>query len=368
MNFDFSEDQRRLQEEVRRVLGDHSTSAHVRRVLEGEAAYAADTWRELAGLGALGGGPPRGQGGGGAGPPGAVPFCADGGRGGGRRTQAAVPLAGSIYMAAEAIRRAGSAAQQAAWLPRLASGEVIGTAMLAAHGEHALRAEPARLEGGRLTATFNAVPDGMAASVLVALVGDALVLVDLAGAGVSREAQASIDPTHPLARVVCAGAPVEVMAASGGAAIAAAVADGAAVLLAFEQVGGAERALYVARDYVLERRAFGRIVGGFQAVKHKLAEIYAEIELARAHAYYGAWALATGAAELPRAAAAARVAATGAYTLAAEESLHLHGGIGFTWEMDCHLHLRRARWLGQIIGTQHYWRERLASSLIEEAA
>jgi acyl-CoA dehydrogenase len=145
------------------------------------------------------------------------------------------------------------------------------------------------------------------------------------------------------------------------------VVQGAAVLLAFEQIGGAEAALYAARDYVMERKTFGRVVGGYQGVKHTLADLFAELEIARAHAWYGAWALSSGARELARAAAAARVAATEAYNRVAEESLHLHGGIGFTWEMDCHLHLRRARWLGQIIGTRHLWRDRLADALIEEA-
>jgi acyl-CoA dehydrogenase len=363
MNFDFSEDQRRLQEEVRRMLSDYSTSSAVRRVLEGESLYCADTWTQLAGLGALGLALPEAHGGAGMG---LLELCLVAEEAG--RALAAVPLVSSIYMAAEVIRRAGSEAQQAEWLPRLASGEAIATAMIAAHGQHALVVEPSRIENGRLFATLNAVPDGMAAQLCVVLVDDALVLVGLDGAGVRRTAQASLDPTRPLAQIVCDGATVELLAAHGGQQIAATVTDGAAVLMAFEQVGGAERALYAARDYALERRAFGRVIGSFQAVKHKLADIFASIELARAHAYYGAWALATGADELTRAAAAARVAATAAYTLAAEESLHLHGGIGFTWEMDCHLHLRRARWLGQIIGNEHYWRERLATTLIEKAA
>jgi acyl-CoA dehydrogenase len=363
MNFDFTEDQRRLQDEVRKVLTDHSTSAHVRQVLDGEALFNSDTWQQLAGLGALGVAIPEQHGGAGMG---LLELCLVAEEAG--RSLAAVPLASSIYMAAQAIGRAGSAEQQAAWLPRLASGEAIGTAMIGQTGQRVLSAATPYLADGMLTATFNAVPDGMAAQVMVTLVGDALVLVDLTANGVTRTAQKSIDPSRPLAQVVCDAAGVEVLVANGGAAIAAEVTNGAAVLLAFEQVGGAERALYAARDYVLERRAFVRVVGSFQAVKHKLADIYALVELARAHAYYGAWALATGAAELPRAAAAARVAAIEAYTLASEESLHLHGGIGFTWEMDCHLHLRRARWLAQIIGTEHIWRERLTSSLIEEAA
>lgn len=363
MNFDFSDDQRRLQQEVRRVLADHSTSANVRRVLEGEAPFCPDTWRELAGLGALGIAIAEEHGGAGMG---LLELCLVAEEAG--RALFAAPLLSTVYLAAEAIRRAGSVAQQQAWLPRIAGGETVIATVLDQRPHRVRKDARIALDGDRLTGMLNAVPDGMAAEVALVLADGRLALVELNAAGVERSAQKSLDPTRPLARIAFSDARGELLDAADGDAIAAQVVDGAAVLLAFEAVGGAERALHAARDYVLERRAFGRVVGSFQGVKHKLAEIYAQIEIARAHAYFGAWAMATGAPQLPRAAAAARVAATTAYTLAAEESLHLHGGIGFTWELDCHLHLRRARWLGQILGNEHLWRERLAASLIAEAA
>ena len=98
-------------------------------------------------------------------------------------------------------------------------------------------------------------------------------------------------------------------------------------------------ALEMARDYALERYAFGRPIGSFQAIKHKLADVYVAIELARSNAYYGAWALSADAAELPLAAATARVSATEAFHLASKENIQTHGGIGFTWDVDCHLYL-----------------------------
>ena len=116
--------------------------------------------------------------------------------------------------------------------------------------------------------------------------------------------------------------------------------------MAFEQVGGADRALEMARDYALDRMAFGRPIGSFQAIKHKLADMYVANTLARSNAYYAAWALAAGEGELAEAAANARISATEAYRLSAAESLQTHGGIGFTWEHDCHLHYRRAHLLG----------------------
>jgi acyl-CoA dehydrogenase len=362
MNFDFSDDQRRLQEEVRRVLADHSSSAAVRTVLEGEALLDAGTWGALAGIGALGVAIPEAQGGAGMSHLETCLIAEECGR-----ALVAAPTFSTLYLAAETLRHCGHETAQAKWLPRVAGGEAIITMALSTDG-HALPVTPLQMEHGRISATLNAVPDAMAAQALLLLANDALMLVDLTASGVTRRAQSSLDPTRPLGQILLDQAPSQTIMADGAAASVEVVRNGAAVLLAFEQIGGAEAALHAARDYVMQRRAFGRIVGGFQAVKHKLADIYTAIELARAHAWYGAWALASGAPELPRAAAAARVAATQAYTLAAEEGLHLHGGIGYTWELDCHLHLRRARWLGQIIGNRHEWTERLAATLIAEAA
>ena len=107
------------------------------------------------------------------------------------------------------------------------------------------------------------------------------------------------------------------------------VIDGAAVLFAWEQLGVAESALIQARDYALQRFAFGRAIGSYQAIKHKLADMYVKNEVARSNAYYGAWALSSNAAELPEAAAAARVAASEAYWFASKENIQTHGGMGF---------------------------------------
>ena len=99
----------------------------------------------------------------------------------------------------------------------------------------------------------------------------------------------------------------------------------------------------MAKAYALERYAFGRVIASYQAIKHKLADMYVKNELARSNAYYGGWALGTDAAELPLAASAARVAASDAFWFASKENIQTHGGMGFTWEVDCHLYYRRAR-------------------------
>lgn len=362
MNFDFSDDQRLLQDAVRTMLAETSTSQAVREVLEGRASHSEAVWLNLIEMGAAGAAIPEQYGGAGLG---YLELCLVAEEAG--RHLAAVPLASSFYLAAEAILRAGSEAQKQHWLPKIAGGELVATAALGSRERYRTPA-PLAFDGATLTGTSPALVDGGIAGLAVLRVADDLLLVDLAGAGVSRTPVPTLDPTRPLAALHFDRTPAERLPAADAATLVARVLDGAAVLLAFEQVGGAARVLEATRDYSLERKAFGRQIGSFQALKHKMAEIYTAIELARVHAYYGAWALSSDAPELPRAAAAARVAATRAYTFAAEEGIELHGGIGFTWEMDCHLHYRRARHLGQLIGSEHAWRARLADELIKEAA
>ncbi|HRP66496.1 MAG TPA: acyl-CoA dehydrogenase family protein [Thauera sp.] len=366
MNFDFSDDQRLLQDAVRTMLADTSTSQAVREVLEGRASHSEAVWLNLIEMGAAAAAIPEQYGGAGLG---YLELCLVAEEAG--RHLAAVPLSSSFYLAAEAILRAGSDAQKQRWLPKIAGGELVATAALGSRERYRTPA-PLAFDGATLTGTSPALVDGGIAGLAVLRVADDLVLVDLAGAGVSRRPVPTLDPTRPLAALHFDRTPAERLpaadAATNAATVAARVLDGAAVLLAFEQVGGAARILEATRDYSLERKAFGRQIGSFQALKHRMAEIYTAIELARVHAYYGAWALSSDAPELPKAAAAARVSATRAYVVAAEEGIELHGGIGFTWEMDCHLHYRRARHLGQLIGSEHAWRARLADELIKEAA
>src|SRR6202007_1449654 len=138
--------------------------------------------------------------------------------------------------------------------------------------------------------------------------------------------------------------------------IMGAVIDRAAGVIAFEQVGGAQAALDMAKAYAMERYAFGRPIGSFQAIKHKLADVYVATELARSNAYYGAWALSAEAADMPLAAATARVSASDAFFLAAKENIQVHGGVGFTWDYDCHLYYRRAKLLALSLGSQRYWK------------
>ena len=182
--------------------------------------------------------------------------------------------------------------------------------------------------------------------------------------GVARHRIETVDPTRSHARIEFDNASAELLGQPGeGWRLCETLFDRAAVLFAFEQVGGAQACLDMGTDYAKGRFAFGRAIGSYQAIKHKLVDMYVAIELARANAYYGAWALGTDAAELPVAAAAARVAASEAFNHAARENIQTHGGMGFTWEYDCHLYYRRAKLLSLALGGERRWKDRLISQL-----
>jgi alkylation response protein AidB-like acyl-CoA dehydrogenase len=278
-----------------------------------------------------------------------------------------VPFASSAYLAAEAILAAGTEAQKREWLPRLADGSVIGCLALAEGiGNPSPAAIRVRAVGARLSGAKWPVADGTIAHIAVMVARDeageiALYLTPLAG--VARRELKTLDPTRDQARFDLDGTVAEKLPQTGGWAAVQRLLDRAAILFAFEQVGGADASLQMARGYAMERFAFGRPIGSFQAIKHKLADMYVALELARSNAYYGAWALATDAAELPLAAAVARVSATDAFHLASKENIQTHGGIGFTWAVDCHLFYRRSKQLGLALGGAPFWKNRLVDLL-----
>ena len=365
MNFDYTDDQKALKEEARRFLKSVSPLTVVRAALEAPGKGLDEAlWARIVEQGWCGAAIPENYGGLGIG---YVELCALAEELG--RAVAPVPFASSVYQFAEAILLAGTEEQKQEWLPKVAAGEVVGT-LAFSEGPGVLTAAhiATRFADGKLSGVKLPVTDGLFADHAVVLAtsdaGPGLYLVDLTGPGVVREGLVTLDPTRGEAKVVFDGAPAELLGAAGeGLALLERIHDRAAILLAFEALGGADRCLEMARDYALERYAFGRPIGGYQAIKHKLADVFVANEVARANAYYGAWALSTDAPELPVAAAAARVAACNAYWLASKENIQTHGGIGFTWEADCHFFYRRARHLGLVIGAPRDWKRRLATRL-----
>jgi len=220
------------------------------------------------------------------------------------------------------------------------------------------------LGGARLTGTVTGVAVALAADVLL-VPGDGvpfgLYAVDATAAGVTRTPLVSLDATRPLADVTLDRAPGRQVATGedSARAVAAALTAGAGVL-ASELFGVAEQCLGMTVTYVKERRQFARPVGSFQALKHRLADVWVAVTQARAAARYAAACLATGDPDTPVAVALAKAAAGDAAVLAAQECVQLHGGIGFTWEHPAHLLLKRAKSGALALGTPDRHRASLA--------
>jgi len=365
MNFDFSDEQKQLRDTARKFLAEKCPPKAVRAVVDGKAPYDRDLWKGLAEMGLLGVAIPESYGGTGAGH---LELCVIAEEIG--RSLAPVPFSSTVYLAAEALMLAGSEAQKHKWLPRIAAGEAVGTlALFEGKGNPQPQAIKLAAANGTLDGVKKPVADGAICdfAIVAARTGStgrdtdiSLFLVDMKAAGVETRLFANVDPSRGQAEVTFKACKAEPLGAAGeGWSIVSQVLDRAAILTAFEQVGGADRALEMGRDYALDRIAFGRPIGSFQAIKHMLADMYVSATLARSNCYYGAWALSTNAAELPEAAAAARISATQAFQHCAKNNIQVHGGMGFTWEFDCHLYYRRANATALSLGSMSYWEDAL---------
>jgi len=369
MNFDISEDAKAVADTARDFLREHSPMTAIRRVFDKEIQYDAELWKSMAELGWLGAGIPEKYGGV---EMGAEVLCVLAEEIG--RVLAPVPFSTSVSLATNAICAHGSEAKKSDLLPKLAAGEVIGTFALAeGNGDPNPERIEAKVENGRLNGNKYPVTDGSIADFAVVVARDeateiGLYICDLSTSGITSTSIQSIDPSRNTISLNFENVEVEPLGDAWlGWQSVQNLLDRAAVILAFEQLGGAQACLEMARDYAIERYAFGRPIGSFQAVKHKLANVYITCELARSNAYYGAWALDENSAELSQAAATAHLSSSKAFQLAARENIQTHGGMGITWEADCHMYFRRARSLGLEIGGPIFWQEQLMSQLEQQA-
>ena len=290
------------------------------------------------------------------------------------RSLACTPFFATVCMAANALRRAGTDEQQAAWLPGIASGEVTATLAWVGHPRRwdaqgvgatwALEADGYRLRGSLL-----AVVDGATADLLLVCArgpDDALALfvVPRTLPGVACTGAATMDQTRRSANVNLEDVLVPHDARMAGETdVLAVIFDEAATALAAEQLGVAERCLEMAVDYAKVRRQFGRPIGSFQSIKHKLADLLVAVESARSAAWYAAWAASAAPDELPVAASLAKAWCSDAVFKCAAENIQVHGGIGFTWEHDAHLYFKRARASESFLGDATWHREQLAVRL-----
>ncbi len=370
MNFEFGDEQNMLREQARGFLQDNCSMKVVREALESTDPFKPDLWAKVAEMGWTSTVIPEEYDGLGLSYLELSVIADELGR-----AVAPLPFSSSVYLATEAILHYGSKAQKEAYLPKLASGEIIGTFALA---EGPGATTPKKLKtssASAVTGTKIAVPDGNIADFAIVVCqsdsgdGASLSIVDLDQDGVSREIVTTIDPTRPHANITFNGAKGDLLGNEGeGWAATQHILNRAAVLIAWEQTGGSDAALEMAKEYALGRYAFGRPIAGYQAIKHKLANMYVKNTLARSNCYYGAWALNTNAPELPVAAATARVAGIQAYYFASKENIQTHGGMGFTWEFDCQFHYRRSKLLSVNIGSEGQWQDKLITAIEQDVA
>ena len=353
MDFDLSDEQKMLAEQARGLLAERTPFDHLRQLIDSGAEWDEPLWRELGEMGFLGANIPEAHGGLGMTELDLGVISQELGR-----ANAAVPFFSSIVLAADAIRLAGTPAQQAEWLPKLASGEVVAC-FASAEGPGPVLGQGAVLAQGKLTGTKQPVADAGIASLAVVQVGEGLALVRFDQPGVTRTRLDSFDQLRAHYRIDFAGAEAEPMPGQG---VLPTLLDRAAVQAAFEAVGGSEACLQMGLGYVKDRQMFGRPLASYQAIKHKLADVAVAIELAKSNAYFGGWAAEASPADLPGAAAAARLTAIKAFELAARENLQVHGGIGYTFEANCHFYYRRERMLAVIVGNRGFWANRLLNA------
>ncbi|MEE2674330.1 MAG: acyl-CoA dehydrogenase family protein [Myxococcota bacterium] len=363
MNFAFNEDQDELRATARAFLADHSGSAQVRAAMESELGHDPQVWKQIAmELGWAAVAIPEAYGGLGLGAVEVTALVEVMGE-----SLLCVPFFSSVCLGASALVVAGTEEQKQEHLPRIAEGECIATLAHAGPSEAiAVRFRP-EADGASLSGAADFVVDGCTADLLIVAAQSenaedvALFVVPGDADGLARTVQPTLDQTRRLASVRFDNVRLPASARmSGGEDSLQEILDRARIALAAEQVGGAQRCLDLAVAYAKEREQFGRPIGSFQAIKHKCANMMIEIESARSAAYYAACAAAEGSDELPIVASLAKAYCSDTYFQCAAECLQIHGGVGFTWEYDVHLYLKRARSSETLLGDPSYHRERVA--------
>ena len=369
MNFAFSDEQEELRAAVRRFLAEKSPETEVRRLMDTTEGYDPAVWSQMAdqlGLQSLT--IPEEFGGSGftyvellvvLEEMGAALLCA--------------PFFSSVALAANALLTSGDDESKKAYLPGIALGETIATLAITEDngrwdfgGIELVAAKKG--DGWTLNGHKMYVIDGHTANLTVVAArtpaGVTLFAVRDDAPGLTRTPLPTMDQTRKQAKLDFAGAPARLIGADGaGWTTLSKTLDLAAVALAAEEVGGAQKVLEMSVEYAKVRVQFGRPIGSFQAIKHKCADMLLEVESAKSAAYYAAWAAAEDSDELPVVASLAKSYCSEAYFHAAAENIQIHGGIGFTWEHPAHLYFKRAKSSELLLGDPSYHRELLAQRI-----
>jgi alkylation response protein AidB-like acyl-CoA dehydrogenase len=375
MDFGFSDDQEALRQSAREVLTDKAGPAAYRKAMDSKTGTDEGLWKTVGDLGWAGVAIDEAHGGLGLGLIELVILMEETGR-----ALAPVPFFSTVALAGQLLEQASGRSRDEA-LRSIASGARATAALGQKDGRYdaaGVSVKAARTENGwKFSGTAALAPEAHLADLIVVLarttrdrnpeVGLSLFLVPVSSLKSKPKPQASLDGTRRLADVKLGGVevPAEALLGEEGKAwsLVARALDRAAVLLAAEAVGVATATLERAVAYARERTQFDRPIGSFQAISHKCADMLLVTETARSHVYYAAWALEEGAPDAHLAAATAKAAASDAARIVANDSIQVHGGIGFTWEHEMHLFYRRAKFCELYLGDASLWRERVATAL-----
>jgi alkylation response protein AidB-like acyl-CoA dehydrogenase len=369
VDFAFSEEQEELRKAVRRFLEDKSPETEVRRLMETTEGYDRAVWDQMANqLGLQGLAIPEEFGGSGYSYVELIVVLEEMGR-----ALLCAPYFSSVALAANLLLASGDEAAKKDLLPGIASGSTVATVALAeASGRWDEAGVTLEASGSgsdwSLTGEKMYVLDGHVADLILVAArtgaGVSVFAVDKGASGLEATALTTMDQTRKQARITFSSTPARLVGTDGeGWAAVSKMLDQAAVALAAEQVGGAQKVLEMAVEYAKVRVQFGRPIGSFQAIKHKCADMLLEVESAKSAAYYAGWAAAEDNDELPVVASLAKSYCSEAYFHAAAENIQIHGGIGFTWEHPAHLYFKRAKSSELLFGDPTYHRELLAQRI-----
>ena len=367
MNFAFSEEQEELRKSVRRFLDEKSPVSEVRRLMETESGYDEAVWKLMAEqLGLQGLIIPEAQGGSGYGYVELIVVLEEMGK-----SLLCAPFFSTVALATNLCMIINDDTSKHA-LTEIAGGAIATVAFTEANGkwtEDGITATATKsADGWVLNGEKMFVIDGATANLIAvaARTDKGVSIFGLASdaAGITKTALSTMDQTRKQAKLGFANTPATLMGEEGkGWDYLVKMLDLAAVALAAEQVGGAQKCLDMSVEYAKVRVQFGRPIGSFQAIKHKCADMLLETESAKSAAYYAGWAAAENNDELPVVASLAKAYCSDAYFHAAAENIQIHGGIGFTWEHDAHLYFKRAKSSELLFGDPTYHRELLAQRI-----
>ena len=337
-----------LRSSVRDLLADRCDSNAVTRIYDGDRSLVDGLWKSLADIGLAGLLVPEDRGGQGASAREAAVVLEELGR-----AAAPVPFLTSSVIATTALLDSDSTL-----LEQLATGELVAALAVPWSTAPDVELPAVRLEDGRLTGTITSVAGAIEADVLLVVAGSGLYAVDVSAVTVTP--RVSLDMTRQLADVTLDGVSGALVLADAEGAVRRALDSGAA-LMASEQLGVARWCLETTVAYLKVRKQFGRVLGGFQALKHRLADLYTDVESGAAAARHAAATLAAGDRDAPLATSIAQAFNSDLAVRAAEEAVQLHGGIGMTWEHPAHLYLKRAKADQIALGTPGRHRTRVGN-------